>query len=118
MKKINKFMLIGIICVITGLSVVNSLTGHGIRNNPFLNALVLGTGTWPGYSVGTGGTGTSTEPAGYTERRNVYYEEVNRVVVWELVRVTCSEGGPMPSCTTSCQTRTNTATHQGRWQSC
>ena len=55
MKKINKFMIIGIICVITGLSVVNSLTGHGIRNNPWLNAWVLGTST---------GTNTSTSTQG------------------------------------------------------
>ena len=47
MKKINKLMIIGIICVITGLSVVNSLTGHGIRNNPFLNRIAMGTADCP-----------------------------------------------------------------------
>ena len=61
MKKINKFMLIGIICVITGLSVVNSLTGHGIRNNPFLNALVLGTGNTGSVSGSDGSTAPESD---------------------------------------------------------
>ena len=38
-------MIVGIICVITGLSVWNSVTGHGVRNNPNLNPIVVASGT-------------------------------------------------------------------------
>ena len=51
---------------------------------------------------------------GYTKRESNSYDVVNGVVVWELERVICTPGGPNPSCTDSCRTRTN----GGRWSSC
>ena len=108
MKKINKFMLIGIICVITGLSVVNSLTGHGIRNNPFLNALVLGTstgiyGTCPSWTSGPG-TGTSV-PTGWTRHTENAVHRINGVIVSEEELTWCEIGGPFSSCSQGCRWR-------------
>jgi hypothetical protein len=63
MKKIRIGFLIAI--AITGLSIENALTGHGIKGNMSLNPAVLATGSnsgsstssWPGEGI-TGTTGT------------------------------------------------------------
>jgi hypothetical protein len=124
----NNIKIFGIFIVITivGLSIANALNGHGIKGNPDLNPMILGSGTGTGSGSGTGsGTGTGTGPTGPVTAKytpvwkhekpvagELYYPDStnNKKVCWDTFETStldCEPGGSQP-----CEPMRYTATSQ------